>query len=134
MARLLKNGRGALARSVEGFRRFAVFCQEFDVLLRSASKTPLLRDAFWHAHSYWFDRVRKRVGRTMDKGIDNLLEAARSAPAHTDNPLPARERRALAVEVERHAADLKRAISRLTLRADVRSDAEYGAALKAFAR
>lgn len=135
MARLLKKGHGARARSVEGFRRFAVFCEQFDRLLRASNDTPIVRDAFWHAHGYWFHRMRKRVGATMDQGVNNLLKAARSGEANTlIDSLTPNERQSLAKEVERHAAELKRAIGRLTHRVTVPPDAVYGSALTAFTR
>jgi len=64
--------KGAMGRSIHGFRTFLVFCLSFDRLLTrlaQSSTTCVLVKPFWGACEYWFLVLKKKLGAELGRGI-----------------------------------------------------------------
>ena len=68
-----------LDMALHGFRSFLIFAYRLDSLIRTCSDDPILRSAFWHYHSEYFDRHGKEIRHFVERVLDNLSAWAANA-------------------------------------------------------
>jgi hypothetical protein len=65
----------ALDASVEGFGKFLGFCVQLDNLLIACEPSKPLQSALFQYYAYWFQRLRKKIGRHMSTALNTYIEA-----------------------------------------------------------
>jgi hypothetical protein len=64
-----------LDASVEGFGKFLGFCVQLDNLLIASEPSKPFQSALFQYYAYWFQRLRKKVGRQMSTAFNTYVEA-----------------------------------------------------------
>jgi Dyp-type peroxidase family len=75
LERLLKppTERNPLDLSLQGLQGFLAFCLEFDDLLQRSHPYPLFQSAQSHYFSDWFENIREKVDRRVNRAIQAFL-------------------------------------------------------------
>lgn len=73
-----KEDQTAVDQSLHGFIRFLDFCQKFDGLLEETNDEPVLKDAMWRFHEYWFRILGDRVEVFFERAFEGI-EALRTS-------------------------------------------------------
>lgn len=69
----------ALQSAVHGYRRFLLFCRDFDVFLQQIGNLPLVQSGAWHYHAYWFKHLHERIGDVVRRSSDAIIKEAEAS-------------------------------------------------------
>jgi hypothetical protein len=73
-----------LDHGLHGFRKFLLFCYQFDEFLEQLDRLPLFQSAAWHYHAYWFDLLRNKMGDLLNAAIEQCTGLAKLSEADED--------------------------------------------------
>jgi len=68
-----QNSSSILYSAIWGFAKFVTYLEEYAIILHELNNDTLSQSAIWHLEAYWFKQMKDKLGKALNKGLNNVL-------------------------------------------------------------